>query len=81
MIVEVCWGGIWALSFGLSQFHGHGSWLVCEAALKLWKRTQVSLIWSKLLGALHAIAEGRGAVNFHQSYCKKPRLRPLNPAH
>ena len=23
-------------SFGLSQFHGHGSWLVCEVALKLY---------------------------------------------
>ena len=23
------------LSFGLSQFHGHGSWLVCEAALPI----------------------------------------------
>ena len=22
------------LSFGLSQFHGHGSWLVCEVALR-----------------------------------------------
>jgi hypothetical protein len=29
-----CWrcrwdGGLWTLSLGLSQFHGHGSWLVC----------------------------------------------------
>ena len=24
--------GLWTLSFGLSQFHGHGSWLVCEVA-------------------------------------------------
>jgi hypothetical protein len=23
----------WTLSFGLSQFHGHGSWLVCEVVL------------------------------------------------
>ena len=22
--------GLWTLSFGLSQFQGHGSWLVCE---------------------------------------------------
>ena len=22
-------------SFGLSQFHGHGSWLMCEVALKM----------------------------------------------
>ena len=25
--------GLWTLSFGLSQFHGHGSWLMCEMAL------------------------------------------------
>ena len=30
------WDGLWALSFGLSQFHGHSSWLVCEVALKLY---------------------------------------------
>ena len=35
MILEVCWDGLWTLSFGLSQFHGHGSWLVCEVALKV----------------------------------------------
>ena len=33
MILEVCWDGLWTLSFGLSQFRGHGSWLVCEVAL------------------------------------------------
>ena len=33
MILEVCWDGLWSLSFGLSQFHGHGSWLVCEVVL------------------------------------------------
>ena len=30
---RVCWDGLWTLSFGLSQLHGHGSWLVCEVAL------------------------------------------------
>ena len=35
MILEVCWDGLWTLSFGLSQFHGHGSWLVCEVALRV----------------------------------------------
>jgi hypothetical protein len=34
MILEVCWDGHWTLSFGLSQSHGHGSWLVCEVALR-----------------------------------------------
>ena len=33
MILEVSWDGLWTLSFGLSKFHGHGSWLVCEVAL------------------------------------------------
>ena len=39
MILEMSWGGLQTLSFGLSQLHGHGSWLVCEVALtaiKLW---------------------------------------------
>ena len=35
MILEVWWDGLWTLSFGLSQFHGHGSWLVCEVALNI----------------------------------------------
>ena len=35
MSLEVCWDGLWTCSFGLSQFlHGHGSWLVCEVALR-----------------------------------------------
>ena len=34
VILKVSWDGLWTLSFGLSQFHGHGSWLVCEVALK-----------------------------------------------
>jgi hypothetical protein len=33
MSLEVFWDGLWTLSFGLSQFHGHGSWLMCEVAL------------------------------------------------
>jgi hypothetical protein len=33
MILKVCWDGLWTLSCGLSQFHGHGSRLVCEVAL------------------------------------------------
>ena len=33
MILEVSWDGFWTLPFGLSQFHGHNSWLVCEVAL------------------------------------------------
>ena len=33
MILEVSWDNLWTLSFGLSQFHSHGSWLVCEVVL------------------------------------------------
>ena len=29
MIFNVSWDSLGTLSFGLSQFHGHGSWLVC----------------------------------------------------
>ena len=35
LILKVCWDSLYTLSFGLSQFHGHGSWLVCEVALSL----------------------------------------------
>ena len=27
------------------------------------------------------MAEGREVVDFHQSDCKKPRIRPLHPSH
>jgi hypothetical protein len=33
MILGMHWDGLWTLPFGLSQFHGHSSWLVCEVAL------------------------------------------------
>ena len=33
MIVEMSSDGLWTIAFELSQFHGHGSWLVCEVAL------------------------------------------------
>jgi hypothetical protein len=35
--LKVCWDGLWTLSFGLSQFHDHGSWFVCEVALSTLK--------------------------------------------
>jgi hypothetical protein len=35
MRLEASWDGLWTLSCGLSQFHGHGSWLVCEVALSV----------------------------------------------
>ena len=33
MILEVSWDGLRTLSFGLSQFHGHSSRLMCEVVL------------------------------------------------
>ena len=38
MILEVSWDGLWTLLFGLSRFHGHGSWFVCEVSLNTIKR-------------------------------------------
>jgi hypothetical protein len=64
-MLEVCKDGLWTLSFGLPQFHGHGSWLVCEVALR----------------ALHTMAGGQEAADFHQSNCKKPRVQPLDSSH
>ena len=34
MILEVSWHDLRTLSFGLSQLHGHGSWLVCGVTLR-----------------------------------------------
>ena len=36
MVLQVSWDGLWTLSFGLSQFHGRGSWLVCESGREWW---------------------------------------------
>ena len=44
MILEVSWDGLWTLSFGLSQSHGHDSWLVCEVALSI-LNIVFSVIW------------------------------------
>ena len=43
MTLEVSWDGLWTLSFGLSQFHGHGSWLVCEVALSIFFYLEITL--------------------------------------
>ena len=34
MLLEVSWHNIWSLSFRLSLFHGHNSWLVCEVVIR-----------------------------------------------
>jgi hypothetical protein len=33
------------------------------------------------LRLLHIMAEGQEAIDFHQSDCKKPRFRALDPSH
>ena len=33
--LEVSWGNLWTVPIELSQFHGHGSWLMCEVALSV----------------------------------------------
>jgi hypothetical protein len=47
MILEVNWDGLWTLSFGLSRFHGHASWLVCVQVLITWQ-----LSWWRLPAVL-----------------------------
>ena len=47
MMLEVSWDGLWTLSFGLSQFHGHGSWLVCEVALIVGDAPVQQVCWQK----------------------------------
>ena len=48
MILEVCWDGLRTLSFGLSQFCGHGSWLVCEVAPKYFEVSVVHILYITL---------------------------------
>jgi hypothetical protein len=38
-------------SFGLTQFHGHGSWLVCEVALNIVEakgQSEQTLFWGEV---------------------------------
>jgi hypothetical protein len=49
MILEVCLDGLWTLSFGVSQFHGHGSRLVCEVALRCWCEVDGPYIYGFIL--------------------------------
>ena len=50
MILEVCWDGLWTLSFGLSQFHVDDSWLVCEGALRVGSDYNEEVQWSRISG-------------------------------
>ena len=55
MMLEVYWdNGLWTLAFGLSQFHGQGSWLVCEVALSNPHSNFVCCWWETIpYGAAH----------------------------
>jgi hypothetical protein len=45
----VCWDGLWTHSFGLSQFHGHGPWLVvCTDQGDFWASYSVEILASVL---------------------------------
>ena len=41
-------GGLWTLSFELSQFHGHGSQLMCEVALRALEVQRLEVYWDGL---------------------------------
>ena len=47
--LEVSWDNLWTLSFGLSQLHGHGSWLVCEVALSTITLRLGCVLWNYVL--------------------------------
>jgi len=59
MILEVSWDSLWTLSFGLSQFHGHGSWHVCDMALTRGHFTQGPKVMSTKLWEPKRSVQGR----------------------
>ena len=61
MILEVPWDGLWTLSVGLSQFHGHGSWLVCEVGLS---PSATGSTWWWCRGS-HQLREQGGCLQLH----------------
>ena len=55
VILEVSWDGLCTLSFGLSQFHGHGSWRLCEVTLsRIWQDLQSSMGTKKTHGTMRS---------------------------
>ena len=46
VILEVCWDDLWTLFGGLLQFHGYGSWLVCEVALRPNSNAHLDKAWT-----------------------------------
>ena len=75
---------LWTLSCGLSQVHGHGSWLVCEE-VALIKRLWVGNLWAwpwlgtvrcMWMWSLHGYPHGIKwiVVHVHLDYSQKPPL-------
>jgi hypothetical protein len=67
MILEVHWNGLCTLSFGLAQFHYHGSWLVCEVTLKATSHkrlTTLGLFYFIMCEDPHEIAFGWGLITY-----------------
>ena len=52
----MCGDGLWTLSFGLSQSHGHGSWLVCAVALIILKHWIGGMVVIPILAVLTFIS-------------------------
>jgi hypothetical protein len=71
-MLEVCWDGLWTLSFGLSQFHGHGSWLVCEVALVQQANDTFRIVWRKKM-----IKDQSKPCIHHNILVIRPSLDPL----
>ena len=53
MILEVSWDNLWTLSFRLSQFRGHDSWLMCEVVLSLTLFKQMCIIYTSSVALYH----------------------------
>ena len=74
MILEVCWDGLWTLSFGLSQFHGHDSWLLAHvwSGLSIIMRGSLIFIliflarreWPRVLHSLQLGNDGSRRIKF-----------------
>ena len=53
MILEVSWDGLWTLSIGLSQIHGHGltalglcvKWPLLNESFKLFEEKTMIILW------------------------------------
>jgi hypothetical protein len=70
-------------SWGLSHWETQDNPTIIRIVIDDIKEGFLAKAWNvfHLLGVLHTMAEGWEAVDFHQSNCKQPRGRPLDPSH